>query len=163
MYRRKHLSSCISCEVVEEGAIDYRVENFKEHPCPFCVYRVEPQDLWWSGGEVFRPWFVPNSVRDFLGMEFLCRTCLSAINWKLTRGLKMCWATASDDVVQLAILMVTATALKHAVQANSPKAIEARRQADYELASLQKKWSEEAPVEMVVDIPIRLRVRPRTN
>lgn len=142
------------------GAWDYRHSAnaglvFEERPCSLCPYRTEP---WWNtNGIVDRPYFVPDPVKEFLGCDYLCFTCIHQIHFEITRTLRACWQTVSPEVVQLAILKLVRQMLVRAISYQTPKAIAARE----EEAKWKAHWDKVMAEEEVAELPIRLLPRVR--
>jgi len=106
--------NCIICESIQNGAIDlrkgqYLLNNFEPRKCELCLIIRTKEELAREDkyyGWVKKSVFIPNSVKDFLGMEYLCDKCLHSIDFKMRRELKQCWSKVNSEVVKLAIVML---------------------------------------------------------
>ena len=108
---------CVTCMAVEGGALDYTgsgkdgyyPKDFREHDCPLCLKYKEHG---WDRGIVYEPMWTPPALQKFLGMRWICHSCLHSVHWVMERQLRACWGTAADAVIQLAVLMMLNSRLR---------------------------------------------------
>jgi hypothetical protein len=118
MYKDRHsgmpwFCDCITCHSVRHGAIDLRpgqhlLNNFKKRPCKLCQKIRSKEEL--SRDDEYYGWikkslYVPDVVKEFLEMEYICERCLGQIDHRMIK-LRACWGTAHPAVIKLAIVML---------------------------------------------------------
>ena len=99
--------------------------------------------------------FVPQIIKDFLRIEYLCEWCRNRINWQ-RRSFKwpICWGSTSDDELKWFLLHDRLEQFNIEVQKLSPAGLARRRAHDEWLASLPK-FEEVPPVELKITIKRR--------
>ena len=104
----------MACTSLETGAIDLREDqsyyrNWKPVRCKLCVKIRTKEELDRTDnyyGWVTSALWVPDAVKEFLGVKWLCERCIAQIDWIMKRTLKACWGRCPSEVIQLAIVIV---------------------------------------------------------
>lgn len=156
---------CVACERfnVDAAAIMRGVRN---------LHRLDPEvvkgldsELYLGNGcdlcgrDALRVPFVPQILKDFLRIEYLCEWCRNRIHYQ-RRALKwpICWSTTPDDELKWFLLHDTLERFNIEVQKLSPAGIARERRHREWLDSLPK-WEEE----QVQELKITIRRRVQTN
>lgn len=116
----KFFCACATCEsIAYNRALDYRYfgdkapKYFKERECKFCPALGRIPSKYFDAVQIIRqPYFVPDHVREFLGMAWLCDRCMGQIHWRVHRQLHMCWQTIPYEAACIAVLWVIRDELK---------------------------------------------------
>lgn len=150
---------CLTCESIGAGSLDYRdhLSPQLEKPCVLCALKWESDAGCKPRVAVERRFYIPDPVREFLGGA-LCQFCIISIDWQMTRAFRACWATASPELMRLAVLVVLRHTLTSAIYFRGPKIVAEQQALSEWRAEMEKRRAEE---EKIIDIPICPRIRRR--